>query len=127
NRVISESIYSKINNPPFDKSAMDGYAVVAKDTIRNGKKLKVIDKVYAGEVCNSSVSENMAIRIMTGAPITKGATAVIKQEDVVIDKEFIIVKKSVNTKENICIKGEDIEKGGLILEENKKLNYADIG
>ncbi|MDU7148485.1 MAG: molybdopterin molybdotransferase MoeA [Clostridium sp.] len=127
NRVISENIYAQINNPPFNKSAMDGYALISNNTELSNRKLKVIDKVYAGGVCSSAVNEDTAVRIMTGAPIPKGANAVIKQEDVTLEDDFIILKKNVKENENICIKGEDISKGSLLLKSSKKLDYADIG
>ena len=114
NRVLSEDVYSKIDNPPFNKSAMDGYAVIANDS-NFKEKIKVIDKVFAGEVCNSEVISKTAVRIMTGAPIPKGATAVIKQEDVtLIDNNFIILNKTLKENENVCFKGEDIKKGKLL-------------
>lgn len=127
NRVISENIYAQINNPPFNKSAMDGYALISNNTELSNRKLKVIDKVYAGGVCSSAVNEDTAVRIMTGAPIPKGANAVIKQEDVTLEDDFIILKKNIKENENICIKGEDISKGSLLLKSSKKLDYADIG
>ena len=126
-RIISEDIYSKIDNPPFNKSAMDGYAIIAEDS--NGcNEIKVIDKVFAGEVSKAEVINKTAVRIMTGAPIPKGANAVIKQEDTIKgDNEFITLKKVIKENENICFKGEDIKKGTLLVEKNKKLNFADIG
>lgn len=127
NRVISENIYAQINNPPFNKSAMDGYALISNNTELSNRKLKVIDKVYAGGVCSSDLNEDTAVRIMTGAPIPKGANAVIKQEDVTLEDDFIILKKNIKENENICIKGEDISKGSLLLKSSKKLDYADIG
>ena len=127
NRVISENIYAQINNPPFNKSAMDGYALISNNTELSNRKFKVIDKVYAGGVCSSAVNEDTAVRIMTGAPIPKGANAVIKQEDVTLEDDFIILKKNIKENENIYIKGEDISKGSLLLKSSKKLDYADIG
>ena len=120
-RIISEDIYSKIDNPPFNKSAMDGYAIIAEDS--NGcNEIKVIDKVFAGEVSKAEVINKTAVRIMTGAPIPKGANAVIKQEDTIKgDNEFVTLKKVIKENENICFKGEDIKKGTLLVEKNKKL------
>lgn len=125
-KVLSEDVYSKINNPPFNKSAMDGYALRAEDAYINNK-IKVIDKVYAGEVCKSFVTENTAIKIMTGAPIPRGANAVIKQENVILDENYIIIRNDIKENENVCLKGEDISSGDLLIHKNKKLNYADIG
>ena len=126
-RVLAEDIHSKIDNPPFDKSAMDGYAIIAEDS-SNNEKIKVIDKIFAGEVCNSEVTKKTAVRIMTGAPIPKGANAVIKQEDVTVyDNDYIVLNRELKANDNICFKGEDIKKGTLLVSKNKKLDFADIG
>lgn len=126
-RVLATDIYSTIDNPPFDKSAMDGYAVIAEDS-KLKEKIKVIDKVFAGNLCDSIVTPKTAVRIMTGAPIPSGANAVIKQEDVTLrDDNYIILNNSVKENENICFKGEDIKKGTLLVKKGKKLDYADIG
>lgn len=126
-RVLAEDIYSKIDNPPFDKSAMDGYAIIAEDSEAN-EKINVIDRVFAGGVCKSKVRVKSSVRIMTGAPIPCGATAVIKQEDVTVDNYgYITLNKRVKKNENICFKGEDIKKGTLLVKKNKKLDFADIG
>lgn len=126
-RVLATDIYSTIDNPPFDKSAMDGYAVIAEDR-KLKEKIKVIDKVFAGNLCESIVTRKTAVKIMTGAPIPSGANAVIKQEDVILsDDNCIILNKNINENENICFKGEDIKKGSLLVKKGKKLDYADIG
>ncbi|MCD2500710.1 molybdopterin molybdotransferase MoeA [Clostridium sp. NSJ-145] len=126
-RILSEDIFSKIDNPPFNKSAMDGYAVISIDTEEGKKSLKVIDQVFAGDVCKSEVKQGTAIKIMTGAPIPIGANAVIKQEDVTFKDGFIEVNKVLKAEENICLKGEDIKEGTLLVKKGKKLDYADIG
>ena len=126
-RVLAEDIHSKIDNPPFDKSAMDGYAIIAEDS-SNNEKIKVIDKIFAGQVCDSEVTKKTAVRIMTGAPIPKGANAVIKQEDVTVyDNDYIVLNRELKANDNICFKGEDIKKGTLLVSKNKKLDFADIG
>lgn len=126
-RVLAEDIHSKIDNPPFDKSAMDGYAIIAEDS-SNNEKIKVIDKIFAGQVCDSEVTKKTAVRIMTGAPIPKGANAVIKQEDITVyDNDYIVLNRELKANDNICFKGEDIKKGTLLVSKNKKLDFADIG
>ena len=134
-RIISEDIYSKIDNPPFNKSAMDGYAIIAEDS--NGcNEIKVIDKVFAGEVSKAEVINKTAVRIMTGAPIPKGANAVIKQEDTIKgDNEFITLKKVIKentgiSKINVFKKpkialistGDEVIDVGNILTEGKIYN-----
>lgn len=126
-RILSHDIYSKIDNPPFNKSAMDGYAVKFIDTENEKKSLKVIDEVFAGSVCKSEIVDGTAVKITTGAPIPIGADAVIKQEDVTFKDGFINVERSLKLGENICPKGEDIKEGDLLVQKNKRLDYADIG
>ena len=126
-RVLAEDIYSLIDNPPFNKSAMDGYAILAENSGSNDK-IKIIDKVFAGEVSNYEVTNKTAIRIMTGAPIPNGANAVIKQEDTIKnDEEHITLTKKIKANDNICFKGEDIKKGSLLVNKNKKIDFSDIG
>ena len=126
-RVLAEDIYSLIDNPPFNKSAMDGYAILAENSGSNDK-IKIIDKVFDGEVSNYEVTNKTAIRIMTGAPIPNGANAVIKQEDTIKnDEEHITLTKKIKANDNICFKGEDIKKGSLLVNKNKKIDFADIG
>lgn len=122
-KALVNDIYSSINNPPFNKSAMDGYAV----KISNNNKLKVVGCIYAGESYKGEIKENEAVKIMTGAPIPKGAEAVIKKEDVTIYDDEIILNKELIENENICLIGEDIKINDKILEKNKILDYADIG
>lgn len=106
---------------------MDGYAVMYEDTNERGKVLQIIDEVFAGESSNKEVTVGVAIKIMTGAPIPKGANAVIKKEDVEVKENSIILKKQLKKNENICFKGEDIKEGQILVGKGKKLNYADIG
>ena len=126
-RILGEDMYSDIDNPPFDKSAMDGYAVISSDTENHEKTLEVIDEVFAGNICESEVVFGTAVRIMTGAPMPRGADAVVKQEDVDLKDGCIITKKPLSLGENICFKGEDVKKGSLLVQKNKSLDYADIG
>ena len=126
-RVLAEDIYSLIDNPPFNKSAMDGNAILAENSGTNDK-IKIIEKVFAGEVSNYEETNKTAIRIMTGAPIPNGANAVIKQEDTIKnDEEHITLTKKIKANDNICFKGEDIKKGSLLVNKNKKIDFADIG
>lgn len=126
-RVLGKTIYSPINNPPFSKSAMDGYSINFEDSKKSDIYLKVIDKIIAGEISKKEVVRGTAIKIMTGGPIPKGANSVIKQEDVIVSEDYIKVCREVKENENICLIGEDIKVNEGVLEKGKKLDYADIG
>ncbi|MGL4912202.1 MAG: molybdopterin molybdotransferase MoeA, partial [Romboutsia sp.] len=123
-RIVAKDIYSEINNPPFNKSAMDGYAVKVD---LEGNKYKVIDTIYAGETFKDCINNNEAVKIMTGVKIPDGANGVVKKEDVILDGEYIIIPKNIKENENICFLGEDISKSQVLAKKGKKLNFADIG
>src|SRR4030042_3630800 len=84
-RVLAEDIHSTIDIPPLDNAAMDGYAVQAQSTEgaspSSPRILRVIGEVAAGYITKKEVGPGTAIRIMTGAPIPKGADAVVRFED----------------------------------------------
>ena len=84
NRVLAEDIMAFHHSPPFDKSAMDGFALIAENTFGASqsapKEFKVIDAIGAGDFSSKTVGENEAIVIATGAPIPDGANAVLMKE-----------------------------------------------
>ena len=126
-RIIAQDVLSKINNPPFNKSAMDGYAI-NKDFNKECKnEFEIIGEVFAGETFDKELDKNQCIKIMTGAPIPKGANAVVKKEDVGIEDNKIKCIKPININENICFIGEDIKENQILIKKGKKLDYADIG
>ena len=118
-RILGEDLLSYVNQPPFARSPLDGYAICADDTVRVTKEtpmqLKVIDCVYAGGVSEKTVQRGEAVRIMTGAPIPQGANTVIRQEDTYTfqekDDEFVNIYKEQKAFENYCFSGEDFQEG----------------
>ena len=84
-RVLAQEIYAPIDQPPFPRSPLDGYALRSTDTEGASREtpvsLKVIDEVFAGGFCQGRVTEGCAVRIMTGAPVPEGADCIIMQED----------------------------------------------
>ncbi|MQG25224.1 MAG: molybdopterin molybdotransferase MoeA [SAR202 cluster bacterium] len=138
-QVLSEDISSIIHVPPWNNSAMDGFAVIANDTKRASEntpvKLTVIDSVYAGDMPSSKVSPNTAIRIMTGAPIPDGANAVVpfEQTNEIQQKankqhlETIDILKPVKENDYIRFRGEDIKSGDNIFKKGTILRPSEIG
>jgi len=113
-RILAEDIFSDMHMPPFDKSAMDGYAC-RKEDLKN--PLEVIEVLPAGKIPEKIVGINQCTKIMTGAIIPEGADCVIMVEhtEEVGDNVIRFVKENTNT--NICYKGEDIKTGDLVLEK----------
>jgi len=130
NRILAENVISGIDVPPFDRSAMDGYAIRSENTFgaspKNPKKIKLIGAVEIGEITNLKLSNGEAIRISTGAPIPEGSDAVIKIEDTEIANDSLTLYNSVVPGRNVSKKGEDIKKSTQILNEGKEIKAEHI-
>ncbi len=125
-RILAEDVCAEHDQPPFSRSPLDGYAVKGVDTLDASEEspvtLKVIGKVYAGEVYKGKVSNGEAVRIMTGAPIPDGADTVIRQEDTDYGEETVEIYKGQRPWSNYCYAGEDFKKGEVILEKDLTVN-----
>ncbi len=127
-RVLAEDIYSPIDIPLFDRSPLDGYAIRAEDLGKGDfTRLKVIEKIYAGDVPKYEIEEGLAARIMTGAMIPKGANTILKQELVDVYDEYIETKAQLFPFDNYIPKGEDLKIGDLVTSKNRNLNSILIG
>ena len=130
-RVLAEDIIAFHDSPPFDKSAMDGFAVIAENTFGASqsapKELKIIDAIGAGDFTEKTVSEGEAIVIATGAPIPEGANAVIMKEYTTTDGDDLTIYSQVTPGENVSPKSEDIKKGEKILDKNTFIRYQELG
>ena len=130
-RVLAEDIMAFHDSPPFDKSAMDGFAVIAENTFGAGqaapKQFKIIDAIGAGDFSKKCVGEGEAIVIATGAPIPEGADAVIMKEYTTTDGDDLTIYSQVTPGENVSPKSEDIEKGQKILDKNTFIRYQELG
>ena len=130
-RVLAEDIIAFHDSPPFDKSAMDGFAVIAESTFGASqsmpKEFKIIDAIGAGDFTEKTVGEGEAIVIATGAPIPEGANAVIMKEYTTTDGDDLTIYSQVTPGENVSPKSEDIEKGQKILDKNTFIRYQELG
>ena len=130
-RVIGEDILSPRDIPSLDNSAMDGYAVRAADIKRALREspifLNVIDELPAGALPQRSVAKGEAVRIMTGAPIPKGADTVVMVEDTEKAGKGVRVFQGVPTGENIRRAGEDVKKGNRVISKGSVIRPAEVG
>ena len=130
-RVLAEDVIAFHDSPPFDKSAMDGFAVIGENTFGASqsapKQLKIIDAIGAGDFSDKTVGENEAIVIATGAPIPDGANAVIMKEYTTTDGDELTIYSQVVPGENVVPKSEDIEKGQKILDKYTFIRYQELG
>ena len=110
-RVLSENISATLDQPPFPRSPLDGYAVRSGDiagvSSENPAFLRVIDEVTAGHWCDKAVTPGTAVRIMTGAPIPDGADCVVMQEYTNYGEDVVEIYKPVQAWKNYCFQGED--------------------
>ncbi|EJO5347643.1 molybdopterin molybdotransferase MoeA [Clostridium botulinum] len=131
NRVLAEDIYSKDILPPFNKSAMDGYAIKFEDTkiCEDGidTKLNIVGLIRAGEYYEEELKNGEAIKIMTGAAVPKGANAVIQIEKVKCKNNQLIISDPVKKDTNIIKMGEEINVGDLALTSGKVIRPTEIG
>ncbi|ACL75958.1 gephyrin-like molybdotransferase Glp [Ruminiclostridium cellulolyticum] len=131
NRILACDLYSDIDLPTFNNSAMDGYAVISSElkgaSFDQPISLEVIGEIPAGYTYSGILMNGKAIKIMTGAPIPQGADAVVPIEYTKAEGALIKVFRGVKDKENIRYKGEDLAHGKLVLKKGKKLSPADIG
>ena len=131
-RVLGEDIIAPRDNPPWNNSAMDGFAVRWEDIkkeheITKPAELKIIEDVAAGDVATKSVGSGEAIRIMTGAPVPGGADTVVRVEFTEPSETTVRIFQPEPQGANIRPKGEDVKEGECIIAKGTQLRPAEIG
>ncbi|NJE42103.1 gephyrin-like molybdotransferase Glp [Thermococcus sp. GR6] len=129
-RVLAEDVVSPIDSPPFDRSAVDGYALRAEDTFQAREyspvELKVIDEIVAGEESKAKIEPGTAVKLMTGSKMPEGANAVLMQEMVEREGEIIRVLRPIAPGQNVAFAGEDVKKGQVVLKKGQVLRPQDL-
>lgn len=131
NQVLASNIVASLNLPPFSSSAMDGYALYFQDTKQASKKnpitLKVVDDIWAGKQPVIPIQRGECVRMMTGAMVPSGLNAVIRQEDVESSCEDITIQNPVKERENLRLKGEELQMGDCALKKGHLIQSATLG
>ncbi len=122
-RVLAADVASDMDIPPFNKSAMDGYACRRSDLAND---LEVIETIPAGHIPAKSIGADQCSKIMTGGVVPEGADCVVMKEYVESPAENIIRFVGKNTKDNICPRGEDIKAGDVVLRRGTLLKPQHI-
>ena len=121
-RVLIENIVAPVNVPPFDNSAVDGYAVRADDLDSDSeKRLTIADRVAAGHAATHGIKAGEAIRIFTGAPMPAGADTVFMQEDCRVEGNSVVVPPGLKQGANRRLAGEDMRIGAVALPAGRRL------
>ena len=124
NRVLARDIVSQINLPPFDNSAMDGYAVIAADLNPTPARLTQIETIGAGEVPTQTVSRGTCLKIMTGAPMPQGADAVVMREETRDEDGQIEFGETAKRGQNVRRAGSDVARGEVVLSQGTRVRAA---
>jgi molybdopterin molybdotransferase len=131
-RVVAREVVSAVDVPPFDRAAMDGYAVIAEDTFgasaSDPKTLRVVDRVFTGQVAGTRVGRGTCIEIATGAPLPEGADAVVMAEETERGSgDSVRVMTPVYPRQHVGRRGADITAGQAIFAPGVVLNPSRVG
>lgn len=122
-RVLGQDIVSTIHMPPFDKSAMDGFAVAAND---DSNEFEIVEIIAAGNVPRKTIGKGQCSKIMTGAMVPMGANKVIKRE-VTVEKDGHMFLTGEDKNINICYLGEDVKPGDVVLKTGHRVRAPEVG
>lgn len=129
-RTLARDVTAPMSQPPFDRSPLDGYALIAADTAGAGEdspvRLEVVDIIYAGGWPQGPIQSGQCARIMTGAPIPQGADCVIRLEDT-DQGNPVTIRQRMKHHENYCFAGEDYRAGETLLSAGTALDAAALG
>ena len=121
-RVLAADVVSGVNVPPFDNSAVDGFAVRSEDLNASGEtRLNIIERVTAGASPARKLGKGEATRIFTGAPVPEGADTVFMQEDTRVEAGVVIVPPGLKRGANFRLAGEDVRVGATVLQAGSRL------
>jgi molybdopterin molybdotransferase len=127
-RVLAESIFADRDYPPFNRAAMDGYAINANDFIEKGiRDYTIVEEIYAGSIATEKISEGDCYKIMTGSATPLDADTIIRVEDTEqFDKKVVFKIEQLKTGQNIAKRGEDKKEGDLVFKKGTKLYAPEI-
>jgi molybdopterin molybdotransferase len=122
-RVLARDLVSRVSMPPFDKSAMDGYAIHSRDV---SGSFRIVETISAGAVPSKAVRTRECAKIMTGGMLPRGADRVVRRE-LAIEDDGRVRFTGRDDGPNICLRGEDVKPGDIVLKKGALLRPAEIG
>jgi molybdopterin molybdotransferase len=126
-RVLAENLKARRDQPPFEASAMDGYAVQGADVAAAPVTLKMIGVSAAGHGFRGTVKRGQAVRIFTGAALPKGADTVVIQENTDAGPGIVTVRETARLAQNVRHRGLDFARGEALIGAGRQLNARDLG
>jgi molybdopterin molybdotransferase len=126
-RVLARDLVAGLDLPPFDNSAVDGFAVRHRDLARVGEtRLAIVDRVMAGAAARRPLQSGEAARIFTGAPMPQGADTVFMQEDCRLDGDTVVLPPGLRPGANRRLAGEDLRRSAVALPAGRRLAARDV-
>jgi len=125
-RILAADVHAPIALPPFDNSAMDGFALRHADLREGETTLRLVDEQFAGRARDITVGEGECVRITTGAPMPAGADTVVIKENTRVDGDRIVVATSPDAGANLRRMGEDVRAGECVLHAGQRLTPARV-
>ena len=130
-RVLAKDMIAGFDNPPFDRSPVDGYACKAEDITDASEshpvQLTVLEEIDAGQYSRVTVEKGQAVRIMTGAAIPKGCDCCVRQEDTDYGEETVRIFCPTGQWQNYCYQGENFKNGTVLLKKGDKIGFIEAG
>jgi molybdopterin molybdotransferase len=125
-RILAESIIADRNYPPFNRSIRDGFALRSADAATPGAKLHLIAESRAGVAYNGTVGEGECVRILTGAPVPRGANAVMMHEFTREEGEFVVFEQTARAGQYYVLAGAEARIGEVVVSGGTRLGYAEL-
>jgi molybdopterin molybdotransferase len=125
-RILAESVIADRNYPPFDRSIRDGFAARSSDLVCSGAKLRLIGESRAGVPFGGGVEAGECVRILTGAPVPRGANAVVMQEYTRPDGDSIVFEQPARAGQNFVPAGAEARAGEVMVASGTRLSYAEL-
>lgn len=125
-RVLAEPVVARVDSPPSDVSAMDGYAVREEDLSLLPARLRVIGESFAGSGFTGAIAPGSTVRIFTGAPVPREADRVVIQETVRREDEIAVIDEYPGASRHIRTRGSDFQEGALLAEPGTRLGYREL-
>lgn len=130
-RTLAQDVAAPLDQPPFDRSPLDGYALRSRDSSGASRErpvpLAVVDTVYAGDVAKTPVGPGQAVRVMTGAMLPPGCDCVLRQEDTDMAFPTVSICRGLAPHDNYVDRGSDYPAGAVLLPAGTRLDAAAVG
>src|SRR6202050_2095611 len=125
-RILAESIIADRNYPPFNRSIRDGFALRCADAIEPGAKLRLIAESRAGVAYNGTVGSGECVRILTGAPVPRGANAVVMHECTREEGDFVVFEQAVRAGQYYVLAGAEARIGETVVGRGARPGYGEL-